>query len=101
MNKKADYGFKILKRCISKTEKMRKCPKQPILGMFLCIRVTKSVLPEFCCSCKVLFCSFLQMKMFGKLKSCGIAWNQVFCVKNAVFSPNHKHAWGNLPLIKH
>ena len=58
MNKKADYGFKILKRCISKTEKMRKCPKQPIFGMFLCIRKTKSVSAEFCRRCKVIFCSF-------------------------------------------
>ena len=39
-----------------KTEKIP--PKQPILGMFWCIRVTKSVPPEFCQNCKVIFCSF-------------------------------------------
>ena len=26
--------------------------------MFLCIRVIKSVSPDFCCSCEVIFCSF-------------------------------------------
>ena len=31
------------------------------------------------------FAHFLQMKMVGKLKRSGIAWNQFFCVKNAVF----------------
>ena len=27
MNKKADFGFKVLKKLTSKAEKMRKCPK--------------------------------------------------------------------------
>ena len=40
------------------------------------------------------FVHFLQIKIVGKLKSREIAWNQVFCVKNADFSPNHKRFLG-------
>ena len=32
MNNKADYGFTVLKKCTSKTEKMRKCPKTTNFG---------------------------------------------------------------------
>ena len=49
MNDKADLGFKVFKKRTSKTEKN--------LGMFWYIRATKSVLPEFHHSCKVVFCS--------------------------------------------
>ena len=40
---------------------------------------------NFAIASKLHFAHFLQMKMAGKLKSRGIAWNQVFCVENAVF----------------
>ena len=53
-------GSKISKNLPQKQKKkLENAPKQPILGMFLCIRVTKSVSPQFCRSCKVIFCSFL------------------------------------------
>ena len=59
MNKKADFGFKVLKKWTSKTEKHEKnAPKQPIFGTFWCIPVTKSDSFEFCLSCKVIFSSF-------------------------------------------
>ena len=35
MNKKADFGFKVLKKWTSKTEKMRKCPKTANFGHVL------------------------------------------------------------------
>ena len=57
MNKKADFGCKVLKKWTSKTEKNEKMQKQPIFGRFWSFRITKSVLPEFCHSCKVISCS--------------------------------------------
>ena len=57
MNEKADLGLKVPKKGTSKKEKMRKYRKKPILGMFWCIRATKSGSPEFRRSCKVVFCS--------------------------------------------
>ena len=38
-----------------KKKKWENAQKQPILGMFWCIRATKSVSAEFCCSCKVKY----------------------------------------------
>ena len=35
MNKKADFGLKVLKKLTSKTEKMRKCPKTTNFGHVL------------------------------------------------------------------
>ena len=35
MNNKADFGFKVLKKLTSKTEKMRKCPKTANFGHVL------------------------------------------------------------------
>ena len=78
--------------------KYRKNEKMPqnnqILGMFLCIRVTKSVSPEFCHSCKVKFFSFFVYED---------GWESGFCVKNAAFWPNHKLVWGKMCLynIRH
>ena len=45
---------------------------------------------------KLYFVHILQIKMAGKLKSHEIAWNQLFCDKNAIFSPNHKVFWGKM-----
>ena len=48
--------------------------RQPILGMFWCIQATKSVSPEFRCSCKVVFCSsFADQDGWDAEKS----WNSV------------------------
>ena len=58
VDKKADFGSKVLKKMDLKNQK--KCKKKwPISGMFWCIRVTKSASPEFFRSCKVVFCSLL------------------------------------------
>ena len=51
MNENADWGSKFPKKGPQNAQ------KQPILGMFWCIRATKSGSPEFRCSCKVVFCS--------------------------------------------
>ena len=73
----------------------------PILGMFWCIRATKSVPLNFAIAVKLYFVHLLLIKMVGMLKSRGIAWNQVFCVKNVDFSPNHKVFLGkNVPIMK-
>ena len=45
---------------------------------------------NFSVAVKFYFVHLLLIKMVGRLKSLGIAWNQVFCVKNVDFSPNHK-----------
>ena len=50
---------------------------------------------------KLYFVHFLLIKMVGILKICGVEWNQLFCVKNVDFSPNHKVFLGeNMPAIK-
>ena len=51
-------GSKFSKNWHQKQKKWENAQKQPILDMFWCIWVTKSVSPEFCHSCKVVFCSF-------------------------------------------
>ena len=56
MYEKADLGLKVSKKGTSK-KKRGNAPKQLILGMFWCIRATKSGLPEYRRSCKVIFCS--------------------------------------------
>ena len=53
---------------------------------------------NFAVAAKLYFDHFLQIKMVGKLKSRGIAWNQLFCDKNADFSPNHKVFGGKMCL---
>ena len=40
---------------------------------------------NFAVAVKLYFVHLLLVKMVGMLKSRGIAWNQVFCVKNAAF----------------
>ena len=53
---------------------------------------------NFAVAKKLYFVHFLQIKIVEKLKSRGIAWNQVFCVKKADFSPNHKGFLGKMCL---
>ena len=64
--------------------------------MFWCIRATRSVSPEFRCSCEVVFrSSFADQDGWDAEKS----WNSVksfFCVKNVDFSPNHNVFWGKM-----
>ena len=56
---------------------------------------------NFAVAVKLYFVHLLLIKMVGMLKSRGIAWNQVFCVKNVDFSPNHKVFLGkNVPIMK-
>ena len=51
---------------------------------------------NFAVAVKLYFVYPMLIKMVGMLKSRGIAWNQFFCVKNTVFSPNHKLVCGKM-----
>ena len=90
-------GSRYQKNVPQKQEKWENAPKQPILGIFWCIRVTKSVSPEFCHSCKVIFCSFFEDEDGWEAEK---SWNSMksgFCVKNAVFFLlNHKAFGGEM-----
>ena len=56
---------------------------------------------NFAVAVKLYFVHLLLIKMVGMLKSRGIAWNQVFCVKDVDFSPKHNFFWGgDVPVIK-
>ena len=55
---------------------------------------------NFAVAVKLYFFHFFQIKMVGKLKSHGIAWNQLFCDKNAGFSPNHNVLGGKCARYK-
>ena len=59
--------------------------------MFLCIRVTKFVLPECCRCCKVIFCSFFADEDGWEAEK---SWNSVesgfLCQKCCFVSQNHK-----------
>ena len=64
--------------------------------MFWCIRVTKSVSPEFCHSCKVISCSFFADEDGWEAEK---SWNSVesgFLCQKCCFSPNHKIVWGEM-----
>ena len=72
--KKQIWGSKFSKKGPQKQKKWENAQKQPILGMFCCIRATKSVSPEFRRSCKVVFCSsFADQDDWDAEKS----WNSV------------------------
>ena len=72
--KKQVWVSKFSKRDL-KNRKNEKMPKNShFLGMFWCIRATKSVSPEFCCSCEVVFrSSFADQDGWDAEKS----WNSV------------------------
>ena len=91
--KKQILGSKFSKNGPQKQKKWENAQKQPILDMFWCIRVTKSVLPEFCRSCKVIFCSLFTDEDDWEAEKSWNSVESVFCVKNAVLSPNHKLVW--------
>ena len=57
--KKQLMSTKFSKNVPQKQKKWENAPKQPILGMFWCVRLTKCVSLEFCRSCNVILCSFL------------------------------------------
>ena len=79
-------GSKFSKNVPQKQKKMRKCPETTNFWHVWCIGVTKSVSPEFCHSCKGIFCSFFENEDGWEAKK---SWNSVqsgFCVKNAFFS---------------
>ena len=67
--------------------------------MFLCIRVTKSVLPEFCRSCKVIFCSFFADEDGWEAEK---PWNSVesgfLCQKCCFFTKSQRCLGENVPL---
>ena len=72
--KKQIWGSKFPKKGPQKKKKWENAQKQPILGMFWCIRATKSGSPEFRRSCKVVFCSsFTDQDGWDAEKS----WNSV------------------------
>ena len=50
-------GLNFSKNEPEKQKELENAQKQLILGMFWCIRATKSGLPEFRHSCKDIFCS--------------------------------------------
>ena len=74
----------------NKTEKHKKNKKTPQNNQFWACFGVFEYLNLFClnftAAVKLYFAHFLQVKMIGKLKIRGMAWNQVF-------SPNHKVFW--------
>ena len=92
-------GLKVFKKGTSKTEKNEKIPQNS--QFWTCFDVFEQLnlfRLNFAVAEKLYFVHYLQDKIVGKLKSRGIAWNQVFCVKNADFSPNHKGFLGKMSL---
>ena len=65
--KKQILGSKFSKNGPQKQKKWENAQKQPILGMFWCIWLTKSVSPEFRRSYKVVFWSFFNFSVFGSI----------------------------------
>ena len=82
--------------------KSRKNEKMQIYGMFCCIRVTKSVSPEFCRSCKVIFCSFFPDEEGWEAEK---SWNSVelsfFVSKMLFFTKSQSILGENVPLIEY
>ena len=75
---------------------INKINKKTNLGMFVVFQQLNLFCLNFAVAVKLYFVHVLLIKMVGMLKSCGIAWNQVFCVKNVDFSPNHKVFLGKM-----
>ena len=91
--KKQILGAKFQKNGSQKQKKLENAPKQPILGMFWCIWVTKYASPEFCHSCIVVFCSFLAdqdgweaRKLWNSVKSGVLCQKCWFSTKSQSFS---------------
>ena len=102
MNEKADLGLKVPKKRDLKKRKNEKMPKNSqfweCFGVFEQLNLFGL---NFAVAVKLYFVYPMLIKMIGMLKSRGIAWNQVFCVKNVDFSPNHKVFLGkNVPIMK-
>ena len=94
MDEKADLGLKVFKKGTSKTEKKEQMPKNSqFWACFVVFEQLNLFCLNFAVAVKLYFVYPMLIKMVGMLKSRGIAWNQVFCVKNVDFSPNHKVFW--------
>ena len=95
-------GSKFSKNWHQKQKKWENTQKQPILDMFWCIWVTKSVSPEFCHSCKVVFCSFFADEDGWEAEK---SWNSVksgFLCQKCWFFPKSAFLTGeNVPVVKH
>ena len=88
MNKKADFGFKVLKKLTSKTEKKEKMPQNS--QFWASFGVYEEPNLNFAVGVMLYFDLFLNIKMVRKPKSRAIACIQVFCVKNAdLFTHQH------------
>ena len=99
--KKQIWGSKFPKKGPQKKKKWENAQKQPILGMFWCIRATKSGSPEFRRSCKVVFCSsFTDQDGWDAEKS----WNSVksgFLGQKCWFFTKSQIFFGeNVPVMK-
>ena len=94
-------GSKFSKNWHQKQKKWENTPKQPILDMFWCIWVTKSVAPEFCHSCKVVFCSFFADEDGWEAEK---SWNSVksgfLCQKCWFFTKSQSFFGGKCAPIK-
>ena len=94
MNKIVIFLFKVWKKWISKTGKMKKTVKNSqfwaCFGVFEWLNLFRL---NFAPAVKLYFLSFLRIMMGGNLKSPAITRNKIFCVKNVAFLPNHKVFW--------
>ena len=98
--KKQIWGSQFPKKGPQK-KKWENAPKQLILGMFWCIRTTKSGSPEFRRNCKVIFCpSFTDQDGWDAEK----LWNSVksgfLCQKCWFFTKSQSFFWRKCARIK-
>ena len=75
-------------------KKWENAPKQPILAMFWCISVAKSVSPEFCHSCKVIFCSFFEDEDGWEAEKSWISVKSGFLCQKCCFFAKSQSFWG-------
>ena len=94
---KSRFGAQSSQKRDLKKRKNEKMPKNSqfwaCFGVFEQLNLVRL---NFAVAVKLYFVHLLLIKMVGMLKSREIAWNQVFCVKNVDFSPNHKVFWGKM-----
>ena len=99
--KKKIWGSKFSKKEPQK-QKNEKMPKTINFEHALCIGVTKSVLPEFCRSCKVIFCSlFADEDGWEAEKSWNSKESSFFVSEMLFFTKSQTYLEENVPLIKH
>ena len=88
-NKNWDFFIPSVIKLISKTEKMRKCPKTANFEHIL-VFLRNLFRLNFAPAVKLYFLSFLRIMMGGNLKSPAKTRNKKNCVKNVAFLPNRK-----------